>query len=59
MFLFLHVFANIICQGNQQIGKRYFFNPKSDTGLISNIYKELKKLYSRKSNKPIKNGVQN
>jgi hypothetical protein len=35
-----------------------FINPKSDKGLISNIYKDVKKLDSRKSNKPIKNGVQ-
>jgi hypothetical protein len=38
--------------------ERIFTNPKSDKGLISNIYKELKKMDSRKSDKPIKNGVQ-
>jgi hypothetical protein len=37
--------------------ERIFINPKSDRELISNIYKELKKLDSRKSNNPIKNGV--
>jgi hypothetical protein len=35
-----------------------FTYPKSDRGLISNIYKELKKVDSRKSNNPIKNGAQ-
>jgi hypothetical protein len=35
-----------------------FTYPKSDRGLISNIYKELKKVDYRKSNNPIKNGAQ-
>jgi hypothetical protein len=38
--------------------ERIFTNPKSDRGLRSNIYKELKNLDSRNSNNPIKNGVQ-
>ena len=38
--------------------EKIFTNLKSDRGLISNIYKELKKLDSRKSNNPIKNGAQ-
>jgi hypothetical protein len=38
--------------------ERIFINPKSDKVLISNIYKELKKLDSRETNNPIKTGVQ-
>jgi hypothetical protein len=34
--------------------ERIFTYPKSDRGLISNIYKELKKVDSRKSNNHIK-----
>jgi hypothetical protein len=33
--------------------ERIFTYPKSDRGLISNIYKKLKKIDSRKSNNPI------
>jgi hypothetical protein len=36
--------------------ERIFTNPKSDRGLVSNIYKELKKLDSTNSNNPIKMG---
>ena len=34
--------------------ERIFTNHKSDRGLISNIYKELKRMDSRKSNNPLK-----
>ena len=33
-----------------------FTNPTSDRGIISNIYKELKKLDSRETNNPVKMG---
>ena len=38
--------------------EKIFTNSTSDRGLIANIYKELKKLDSRKMNNPIKNGIQ-
>jgi hypothetical protein len=34
--------------------EKFFTNPKSDRELLSNIYKELKKMDSRKLNNPIK-----
>jgi len=40
-------------------GEKIFTNPTSGRGLISNIFKEFKKLDSREPNNPIKNGVQN
>jgi hypothetical protein len=40
------------------VWERIFTNPKSDKGLISNIYKEVKKLDSRKSNNQLKNVAQ-
>ena len=38
--------------------EKIFTNSTSDRVLISNIYKELKKLDTRESNHPIENGVQ-
>jgi hypothetical protein len=58
----------IFCKAKETVDKtkrqptdweRIFTNPKSDRGLISNIYKELKKLHSREPNILTKNGVQN
>ena len=43
-------------KGQPTDGERIFTNPTSDRGLMFNIYKELKKLDSRESNNPIKNG---
>ena len=38
--------------------EKIFTNPTSDRGLISKVYKQVKKLDTRESNNPIKNGVQ-
>jgi hypothetical protein len=51
---------NTLIRTNQQTTDwgKIFTSPISYRGLISNIYKEIKKLDSRKSNNPNKNGVQ-
>jgi hypothetical protein len=55
------------CKAKDNVGKakspptaweKIFANHTSDRGLISNIYKELKKLDFRETNYSIKNGVQ-
>jgi len=38
--------------------EKIFTNPTFDRGVIYKIYQELKMLYSREPNNPIKNGVQ-
>ena len=38
--------------------EKFFTNPTLERGLISKIYKELKKLVIKRINNPIKNGVQ-
>jgi hypothetical protein len=57
----------IFCKAKNTVNKtkgqptdynKIFTNPKSDRSSISNIYKELKKLYSREPNNTIKNWVQ-
>jgi hypothetical protein len=45
--------VNMTKKATNRLGKN-FTNPKSDRGLISSIYKELKKLNSRNSNTPLK-----
>ena len=55
------------CKGKDTVKKtkrqptdweKIFTNPTSDRGLISKVYKDLKKLDTKKSNSLIKNGVQ-
>jgi hypothetical protein len=43
--------------GNLQIGEKIFTNPTSDRGLTFKIYKELKKLITKRPNNTYKNGV--
>jgi len=49
-----------IIRANQQPTdcEKIFINPTTNRGLMSNLYKELKKLDTRESNNPFKNGVQ-
>jgi hypothetical protein len=38
------------------MGKKIFTNPTLDIGIVSKIYKEIKKLTSKNPNNPIKTG---
>ena len=58
----------IFCKAKDTVNKtkqqftdweKIFTNTTSDRGLVSKIYKELKKLNSRETRNPIKNGEQN
>jgi hypothetical protein len=62
-----HIKLQIFCKAKDTVNrakwqptdwKKIFTNPTCDRGLISNIYKELKKLDSREQNNPTKNGEQ-
>ena len=48
---------SIKIQREPTVWENIFANDPSDKGLISKIYKELTRLYSRKTNNPIKNGL--
>ena len=57
----LRNFCETFCQQDKMAAHRMgkiITNPTSDRGLISKIYKELKKLVTKTPNHPIKNGVQ-
>ena len=63
-----HIKLQIFCKAKDMVNRtkwkkknilgKILTNPTSYKRLMSNVYKELKKLDSRESNNPIKNGVQ-